>query len=126
MGKNFQRKRTWRDVLQSFPVLIFLTLFLLFFAWGVWGLLGKMQVTKENKKLMEDKIANLTKQKEELAEDIDQLKTIEGQEASIRNKFGLAKEGEGLIIVVDDKATVEAENKKSHWYSFLMFWNWFD
>ena len=121
--RNFQKKKGWGHIIESWPVLIFLGVVLLFFAFGVWGLLGKMEVTRENKKLAEDKLAGLQKDKEKLSYDIKQLNTVEGKEASIREKFGFAKEGEGLIMVVDEKKVVEEKVEPSGLFSF--FKNWF-
>ena len=107
--------------MQSMPVLIFLGVVILVFAWGVLGFMGKMQETVRNKKIAEDKIAELQKQKDKLSSDIAKLKTDAGVEASIRDKFGLAKEGEGLIVVVDDKnQTATAVDSQAGG-----FWSWF-
>ena len=124
---GFQNKRGWRNILESRPVLAVLGVLLLFFAWGVFSLLSKMEVTMENRKLVEDHISELEKEKTKLSADIDELKTPEGQEASIREKFGLAKEGEGLIIVVDDKnqsATTEEAATGGFWSFFKNLFSW--
>lgn len=102
-----------------------LALLVLFFAFGVIGFFNKMQVTEENKKIAENKLAELEKQKYKLSGDIAKLNTPEGTEETIREKFGLAKEGEGVIVVVEDKTAKEAEVKSGGFFSFLAFWNWF-
>ena len=58
--------------------------------------------TRKNRQRVENKVAELEKEKEKLNSDIAQLKTEEGTEASIREKFGLAKEGEEMIVIVED------------------------
>ena len=122
--KSFQQKSGWRNILHSRPVLAVLGILVLVFAYGVIGFMGKMTVTKENKKIAENKVAELEKQKEKLSVDIDKLKTGEGVEESIREKFGLAKEGEGVIVIVEDENTAELEKKdKGGFFSF--FTNWF-
>ena len=80
---------------------------MLFFVWGIIGFMGKMEVTRQNKKIAENKVAELQQEKIKLSSDIAKLKTEGGVEESIRLKFGLAKEGEGLIVVVDDKNSQE-------------------
>ena len=86
--------------------------------------MSKMQITTENRKIAENKLADLQKEKEKLSSDISKLKTTSGVEESIRDKFGLAKDGEGLIIIVDDKNAVAApKEKKGGFFSF--FANWF-
>ena len=104
----------------------FLGFLVLFFAWSVIGFLVKMEATRENRKLIEAKVVQLEEEKEKLSADIEKLKTDEGKEQSIREKFGLAKEGEGQIVIIEDKNKTEEENKKfGGFFSFLFFWNWF-
>jgi len=122
--RSFQRKRNWRSVIQSKPVLTILIILLFFFAWGVMGFMGKMQLTVENRKIAEEKLKDLEEKKEKLSSDIDKLNTENGVEESIRLKFGLAKEGEGVIVVVPDPNKPEEKPAKSSgFFSFIK--NWF-
>ena len=118
--RNFQQKQRFKNILHSKIILTFFGILVLFFAWGVIGFMGKMKVTRENRKIAENKVAELEREKEKLSSDIAKLKSPDGIEESIREKFGLAKEGEGLIVVVEDKKKVEAENEESGWFlSFI-------
>ena len=101
--RNFQQKRIWRNIVQSKPVLILLGILILFFAWNILGFWNRMEETSKNKKIVEDKIAALKQQKEKLSSDINSLNTNAGKEKLFRENFGLAKEGEDLIVIVDDK-----------------------
>lgn len=114
-------------MVESWPVLTVLTIVLLFFAWGVVGLLGKMQTTRENRKIAENKLAELEQQKGKLAASIQNLKTDEGKEQIFREDYGLAKDGEGLIVVVDDQNPPGAPSTGGQgFFSKLFFWkNWF-
>jgi cell division protein FtsB len=123
--KNFQQKRKWRHILESKPILFILCILILFFAWSVFGLIDKMQDTIKNKKIASEKIQELQKEKEKLVSDIDKLKTDKGVEESIREKFGLAKEGEGVVVVVEDKnqPTNGTASESTCFLSFIK--NWF-
>lgn len=125
--RNFQQKRGWRNILHSKPVLALLGILVLFFAFGVISFMGKMQLTIENKNIAENKLTELEKEKVKLSADISELNTQSGVEKSIREKFGLAKEGEGVIVVIDDKNTAKIPKQESGgFFSFLFFWrNWF-
>src|SRR3989344_7785040 len=101
--RNFQRKRVWRNLMQSNPVLVLLGVLILFFAWNVFGLWNKMAETGKNRQIAEDKVTGLQQQKEELSFEIDDLNTDRGKERFFRENLGLAREGEGLIVVVEDK-----------------------
>ena len=118
--RNFQRKRVWRNIMQSKPVLVALGILVLFFAWNILGFWNKMQDTEKNKKIIEDKVALLKQQKEKITNDINNLNTVEGKEKIFRENFGLAKDGEGVIAVVDDKnAPIAPKPASSGFWGFL-------
>lgn len=119
--RNFQQKRGWRNIIESKPVLILLGILILFFAWNVFNFWSKMQETEKNKRIVEDKLTALKQQKEKLESDINSLNTTEGKEKLFRENFGLAKEGEGVIMIIEDKnapKTQEVTNS-SGFFSFL-------
>ena len=111
--RNFQEKRWLKRILESPLVLIFLVVLIFIFAWNVFGFWGRMRETAKNRKIAEAKIEELQKEQEKLTTDIAKLKTEEGVEESIRDKFGLAKEGEGMIIVVEDKSEPKQNDSKN-------------
>ena len=118
--RNFQNKKNTRGILYSRPVLVCIALILLFFMWGVVRFFIKMEETSKNRDIAELKLVELNKNKDKLISDIENLNTDRGKEASIRDKFGLAKEGEGLIVVVDEKVnTVENETEDKNWATSL-------
>ncbi len=123
--RNFQEKRIFKNIIQSWPVLIFLSILLVFFAFGIFRFMMKMGETVKNRKLAETRILELQESKEKLSNDIMNLKTKKGLEENIREKFGLAKEGEGLIIVVDNKEISNSDNEKKENWFILLFKNWF-
>ena len=69
----------------------------------------------------------MEKQKKELSAETAKLKTTSGIEASIREKYPVALDGEGVIVVVDDKNASKPVDKSSGgFFSSLFFWkNWF-
>ena len=108
--RNFGRTNQWKNLLASRAVLVFLGIVFLIFAWNVFGLWGKMRETSRNREMVENKINDLKQEKEELSFSITTLKTEEGIEENIRDRYGFGKEGEGLIVIVDeDKAEVPLE-----------------
>ena len=123
--RDFQEKKRFKHIVQSWPVLIFLSILLLFFATGVFRFMVKMRETTKNREIAEMKVFELQQAKEKLSKDIENLKTEKGLEENIREKFGLAKEGEDLIIVVDSKENLELDDKKKQNYFILLFNNWF-
>jgi len=83
-----------------------------------------MQETGKNKKIAEDKVAQLEEQKEKLTSDTNSLQTDEGKEKFFRENLGLAKEGEDLIVVVEDKNKEAPESTDSGGF-WGFFKNWF-
>lgn len=62
-----------------------------------------MEQTEKNKKIIEDKIVLLEQQKEKLTSDINNLNTDQGKEEVFRENFGLAKDGESEIVILDNQ-----------------------
>ncbi len=84
-----------------------------------------MKETEKNKQIVKEKLTSLEKSKEKLNADIAKLNTEGGVEARIREKFGLAKEGEGMILIVEEEKPNNTEEKE-HQNSFLYFFSkWF-
>jgi len=107
--RNFQEKRGIRHIMQSRLILVFLGVIILVFAWSVIQLVSKAEETAKNKNIAEDKIVELQKGKEKLSSDIAKFQTEKGIEENIREKFGLAKEGENMIVIIEDKNLPEKE-----------------
>ncbi|MFA6585599.1 MAG: septum formation initiator family protein [Candidatus Paceibacterota bacterium] len=123
--RSFQKGGRLKHMMQSKIFLIFLGVLILVFFYNMFGLLGKMEETRKNRQIVEDKIAELEKTKEKLNSEITSLKTEKGVEESIREKFGLAKEGEGMIMVVDEKPQKEVEKTSNSSTFFSFFTNLF-
>ncbi len=123
--RSFQKKGRWKKITQSKMFLMFLGILILIFVFSVFSFMGKMEETSKNKKIVEDKIAELEKSKEKLNEDINKLKTDEGVEENIREKFGLAKEGENMIMIIDDKNQAETPKKDTSFNLFTTIESWF-
>jgi cell division protein FtsB len=101
--RNFQQKRNWRNIIESKPVLILLGILILFFAWNILGFWNKMRETEKNKKTAEEEVVSLEQQKEKLSSGLNSLNTDEGKEKIFRENFGLAKDGEDEIVIVEDQ-----------------------
>ncbi|MEK7071603.1 MAG: septum formation initiator family protein [Patescibacteria group bacterium] len=119
--RNFKGKKGLGDILESKPVLAFLSILVLVSAWSLIGFWGRMEETKKNRKISEEKFSELEKAKTKLEADIVKLESERGIEEVLREDFGLAREGEGMIIVVEDLNPVDGEEgkNKSGFFNFL-------
>ena len=122
--RNLEKKRGWKNIVQSKPFLILFGIGLLIFSWNIFGFWNKMQETVKNKKIAEDRVVTLRQQKENISSEIDNLNTDQGKEKFFRENLGLSKEGEDVTIVVEDKNPPEAPKTKSSGF-FSFFINWF-
>lgn len=100
---NFQAKSRSRRLMESTPMLFVFALILIIFTWNVASLLGKMNQVVKNREVAETRLTQLANTKARLEADIALLATDEGIEETIREKYGLGKEGERLVVVVEDK-----------------------
>ena len=123
--RSFQKRGKLRQVMQSKLFLIFLGVVIIVFSFSIFSFMNKMEETVKNKKIIEDKIAELEKSKEKLNSDIAKLRTESGIEENIREKFGLAKEGENMILIVDDKNSPQTQKPPDSPWFFSFFDNLF-
>ncbi len=105
--RDFQeRRKTERLIYSKWTAAVLIVLF----AWGIkatWGVYQKEQLTKENLVKAQRELETLTQRQQALSAKIDQLKSPEGVEEEIRNKFGLVKEGEQVAVIVDSNTDSE-------------------
>ena len=105
--RNFQEKTSWKNILESWPVLVILFTLVILFIFGLLEFEQKRQETAKKRILVEQKVNDLQDRKDKLVLDVSNLNTEQGKEKIFRENFGLAKEGEGLIVVIDDKKPPE-------------------
>lgn len=119
--KNYQGKKQNKNFFKSKFVLIFLLIILIIFISNVIKLAIKAIDTKEKKELAYNRIIELKKQKEKLEYDLQKLNTEKGIEENIREKFGLGKEGEGMIVLVEEEnlSELNINKNKNNFFYFL-------
>lgn len=71
----------------------------------------KLVTLYENKKAVDEKLENLESQKYSLTESIESLSTESGVEETLRDKYFVAKEGESIVVVVEEEPVVTEENE---------------
>ena len=73
--------------------------------------------------IAENKVTELLDKKDQLHTEINTLNTDKGKESLIREKFGLAREGEGMIVVINPKKNEEVEGNQEKQSNFFSFFN---
>lgn len=121
---DFKEKKKTRRFIYSTPVVAFLGIVFLFFSYNLFGLhkISEESQRKTNEAKAELRI--LEERKRDLEKRVSFLKTERGQESEIREKFMVGKEGEGVILLVDQPHSTTTKAlplKESFWSGFLDF-----
>ena len=109
----------------TLAVLLLISLFLMFSVYERYVIEREMA---ERRRDAEAELTELSARKAELEEKVEYLGNEEGIEAEIRMHFDVAREGEQVVIIVDDAESdttaqtasiQEATNSEGFWSSFL-------
>lgn len=108
--REYQRKRKIRQALYSRPALAALLLLIALMGKATWGVYEKERESRKQLQLVEAELRALAAREDLLQDDITRLKTPEGIETEIREQFQVAKPGERMVVLVEDRrAKQEAE-----------------
>lgn len=99
---EFQEKRKFKKFLYCRLTSIFLLILVILILKGVWEVYEKQHYTKDNLTRVASDLQNLKERELMLSSEIQRLKTENGKEQEVREKFGLVRPGEEVIIIVDD------------------------
>jgi len=103
-------------------VLIVLFGVLVLFVYNMINLIEKERETTKKRNQILSNIETLRNREESLTKDIEKLKTEEGVEETIRDKYQVVKEGERMVVIVDEEKkpeTVSTEVEQEHG-----LWGW--
>ena len=103
---DFQKKKRIRKILYSPLVIVALAVVLLILVRGVWGVYSKAQLSAQNLERERLELQKLAQRQKSLASSIDYLKTDQGVEDEIRTKFRAVKEGEKVVVIIDNQASI--------------------
>lgn len=118
---DFKRKNN-NNFWHSPFVLVVLFCFVVLFFYNIVGLFKKERETSKKKELILFQIENLREKENKLNLDIEKLKTEEGIEETIRDKYQVVKEGEKMVVIVDDEMEL-LDNSLSENNNHT-FWGW--
>lgn len=114
------RRRRQRFELREYLIVAGLSVLLVWLLILVWGIARKEEIARQAVKETEAEVALLKERKETLEADLAALATDRGQEASLRETYGVARPGEEVIIVVPPEATTTPP--KLPWWKRFMGW----
>jgi cell division protein FtsB len=97
------RGRRKKFELREYLIVAGLTLLLVWLTTLVWGIARKEEVARHAARETEEELKRLEERKQTLENDLALLRTERGEEATLRETFGVARPGEEVIIVVPEK-----------------------
>jgi cell division protein FtsB len=121
---EFQEKRKLKRFLYSKIALVVLIIFIILFLNEVIQVYKKQDTTVDNLSKTAASLESLKNREKILSTEIARLKTVSGKEEEIREKYGLVKPGEEVIVVVDrnsDSDSTEPLVEKNFWQKII---NW--
>ncbi len=118
---DFRTKKQKKALLYSWPVLAALGIVVLITLYSLIRIVGKSIETSKNRRVADAALVELKAKEAKLQSDIDDLQTDQGTEAAIRQKFGAVKEGEHLVVIVNDKAETPDPNAPKQSGGFWAF-----
>jgi cell division protein FtsB len=108
--REFQERKNRKKKLYSVWTLLFLLVVIFLLTRGVLGVYEKEKSTKIDLQHLESQKADLENRYDAISKQANTLQTEAGLETAIREKFDVAKKGEGVIVIVDK--TVEKQIPK--------------
>ncbi len=117
---EFNRKNR-NNIWHSPLVLFVLFCVLVLFAYNIVGLIEKERETTKKKDIILSDIETLRGREKSLTENIEKLKTEEGIEETIRDKYQVVKEGEKMVSIVDQE---KEENIQKDMIVNHGLWGW--
>lgn len=122
------QKRKIRQFLYSKPFLVFLCVPVIFFTHVAFRAYTTAQEAKEKHLALAAELARLEERASMLSSDLATLNDPRGMEAELRKRYEVGKEGEELVVLVDEELPDDATNtrvvspQKSLWKRIL---EWF-
>lgn len=97
-----------------------LSMLLLVLLWAVWGIARKEEIARSAVDDRKSELAILEERKAVFEDNLGELSTERGQEATLRQNHGVARAGEEVIIVVPPKE--DELDPHMPWYKRLLGW----
>ncbi len=120
--REFQDRRKAKKFLHSRYAIAFLIIIIALVSRGVWGIYVKYEKSSALAEKSRADLATLQARHDALSKSISALNTDEGREKELRDRFGVVKPGEKMVILVDNapaaKASANVAND-SWWRKFL-------
>ena len=119
---DFQQKKKIRKIIYSRITIIILFVVIIFLAKAVYDIYVKERMSSEGVSMIEKDYNSLKERQDMLKYEISKLKTKEGIEEEIREKYNVAKPGETVVVIVDSTSSTSTSSgsvSKGFWGSIV-------
>jgi len=116
--KRLRDRQKIRRRLYSRTTRVILLIIVVLLARSTWNIYKKNREAYKNLNRAEEELKNLEANHKMLAEKIEDLQTESGRDREIREKFGMAREGEAAVVIVkgkESRGTSTPEQGGSFW-----------
>lgn len=120
--KEFQDKRKWKKYIYSNFTIILLIVIIVFVLFGILSAFNIRERAITRELASSATLKELSLRKENLERKVLSLNTERGLEEEIRDKFRVAKKGEKMIIILNERKEKVEKKEENYWHKFL---NWF-
>ncbi len=127
--REFKKRRTGRGEILNVALrlagafaLLLITLAAVQAAWDMYWRLSRASAGKAD---AQAQLRELQAQEAQVSKSVAELSSPRGQEALLREHYGVARPGEGVVQIVHQEATSTAENGGGGWFGRLfraLFW----
>lgn len=114
------RKRSPRRPAYHYVIAVVLTILLVSFLFMLIDIIHKEEIARHAANDARRELESLRAREATLTQNLQDLETARGQEASIRETYGVAKPGEEVIIVVEPPP--EKPLQALPWWNILLGW----
>jgi len=123
MIMRFFRKRHIKRALYAKVVIAVLAVIVIFTIGNTWDIYKKASFAKQKRDEAVKELQSLQERKESLSLSVASLDTKRGIEEEVRSKFGVVKEGEEVVVIIDETSDKKSpESKKSgFWHTVVSF-----
>lgn len=121
MKRRIKKERFFSRVVNSPFTYIFLFGLLFLFSYSAINTYKKSRIAKERTRQVERELVRLLNQEEDLKSALNDMNTSFGVEKALREKFGIVKEGEKSIILLNPPEEPPAieEKKDRGFFNFI-------
>lgn len=122
MALDFRTRKRYKQIVFSRLSLGVLVVLALVLARGLWGVYQSLSDSERNLARIEEDFVELEEREIFLESELGRLRTSAGVDEEIRERFGLIREGEGIIVVVEDGETAEMKKESGSLWNAIRSW----